>query len=231
MRLTSPVLTLVLMLSLTGCAADAAEKAKVRRVQGDNDKKAGTGRSFAVETTVETTPVPAAAPGWDGERVASGQDDWEPAVGVDPGNPNYVYQLVTRYTGPKPCGNCKLPAMFLRRSIDGGTTWPASLEKVLYRGTQSQYDPQIEVDINGTVHARSLNGTTPGSTYMKSTDRGETWSAGIDWSGQGRKPQWNDHPWLGVSRDGQHIYIGFNSSDSYVVASHDGGSTFSRPVK
>lgn len=224
---------LAISLALAGCALSEAEPpnpdlAKVKKEQ-DEPRKVGSGRSFEALTKVESVPLPAAAPGWNVERVASGQDDWEPAVAVDPGNANYVYQLLTRYTGPKPCGNCKLPSTILRRSIDGGATWLP--DQWLKQTTKAQYDPQIKVDINGNVHAAFLNGTTPGSTYVRSTDRGVTWSAGIDWSGGGRKPQWNDHPWLGVSRDGMHVYIGFNSSDSYVVASHNGGLTFSLPVK
>jgi len=219
---------LAIALSVAGCAMSEAEMGKIRKVQPDEPKKVGTGRSFLSETTVQLAPAPAAAPGWFSENAASGQDDWEPAVAVDPGSASFVYQLVTRYTGPKPCGNCKLPAIVLRRSTNGGVTWT---EQFLKNTTKAQYDPQIAVDINGNVHAAFLNGSTPGSTYVKSTDHGVTWSAGIDWSGGGRKPQWNDHPWLGVSRNGMHVYIGFNSSDSYVVASHDGGNTFSSPVK
>ena len=71
----------------------------------------------------------------------------------------------------------------------------------------------------------------PGSTFIRSLDRGATWSTGISWSGNGKKPQWNDKPWLAISRDGQHVYLGFNSSDSYFVYSHDFGVSFSTPVK
>ena len=220
---------LALALTVAACSATDADMAKRKHEERNEGKKIGTGLSYIQETTIQAVPAPAAAPGWFAENVASGQDDWEPAVAVDPGNANYVYQLITRYTGPKPCGNCKLPAMLLRRSIDGGVTWLP--DQFLAPSSKSQYDPQIEVDINGNVHAVFLNGTTPGSTYVKSTNHGATWSAGVDWSGQGRKPQWNDHPWLGVSRDGMHVYIGFNSSDSYVVYSHTGGSTWSTPVK
>jgi hypothetical protein len=234
---------LAIALSFAGCAvtdADAkkaqtgdqvAEAGKVRKVQPNDpsgDKKVGTGQSFKGLTQVEVTPVPAAAPGWFSETAASGEDDWEPAIAVDPGNANFVYQLVTRYTGPKPCGNCKLPAIRLRRSTDAGATWT---ESWLKQTTKAQYDPQIMVDINGNVHAAFLNGTTPGSTYVKSTDHGATWPTIRDWGGNGAKPQWNDHPWLGLSRNGNDIYIGFNSSDSYAVASHNGGVTWSNPVK
>ena len=218
---------LAIALSVAGCALTDAEMGKVKKTQPDEPRKVGTGRSFIRETMVQLAPVPAAAPGWFSESVASGQDDWEPAIAVDPANANLVYQLITRYTGPKPCGNCKLPAIILRRSINGGATWLA--DQWLKTTSKSQFDPQIRVDTNGNVHAAFLNGTTPGTTYVRSTDHGVTWSAGIDWSGQGRKPQWNDHPWLGISPNGMHVYIGFNSSDSYVVVSHDGGLTFPNP--
>lgn len=224
---------LAISLAFAGCTLsevgmEKGDLAKVKKEQ-DEPRKVGSGRSFLGQTQVETTPVPAAAPGWFSEVAASGQDDWEPAVAVDPANANFVYQLITRYTGPKPCGNCKLPAIVLRRSTNGGQTWLA--DQWLKQTTKAQYDPQIRVDINGNVHAAFLNGTTPGSTYVKSTDHGVTWSASIDWGGQGAKPQWNDHPWLGISPNGQHVYVGFNSSDSYVVVSHNGGSTFTAPLK
>src|SRR5262245_27357478 len=220
---------LAISLAFAGCAQSGADAGKVKKQDPDEPRKVGTGRSFAAETRVDLEAAPAAAPGWFSEAAASGQDDWEPAVAVDPGNANFVYHLITRYTGPKPCGNCKLPAIILRRSTNGGATWLP--DQWLQLTTKAQYDPQIKVDINGNVHAAFLNGTTPGSTYLKSTDHGATWPTSIDWGGQGAKPQWNDHPWLGVSRDGMHVYVGFNSSDSYVVVSHTGGSSFSTPVK
>src|SRR5439155_26815681 len=96
-------LVLALSLSVAGCQAIGSDMSK-RRDDGDGKgKKIGSGRSYVEETTVAVTPTPAAAPGWDSERVWSGQDDWEPGVAVDPVNPNYVYQLTTRYTGPKAC--------------------------------------------------------------------------------------------------------------------------------
>ena len=224
-------LVFALALSVAGCQATGSDMSKIKPGQnGDNKKKTSTGRSFMEQTTVAAAPAPAAAaPGWESERVASGQDDWEPAVAVDPINSNYVYQLVTRYTGPKPCGNCKMPAIVLRRSTDGGATWLP--DQFLAITGRSQYDPQIEVATTGHVFAVWLDAFTPGVTFTKSLDRGATWSTGISWAGKGKKPQWNDKPWLVISKDGQHVYIGFNSSDSYVVSSHDFGASFSSPVK
>ena len=133
-------LALVLALSVAGCQAIGSNISKIKPGQGGDRKKSATGLSFLEQTTVAATPVPAAAaPGWESERVASGQDDWEPAVAVDPINSNYVYQLVTRYTGPKPCGNCKMPAIVLRRSTDSGATWLP--DQFLAITGKSQYDP------------------------------------------------------------------------------------------
>ena len=217
-----------LALLLVGWSVNESKMSKARAT--GEQKKVSSGLSFAAQTVVQATPVPAAPPGggWDSERVMSGQDDWEPAVGADPVNSNYVYQLTTRYTGPKACGNCKLPAIILRRSADGGATWT---EQFLAQTTKKQYDPQIEVASSGWPYAVWLDAFTPGSTFIRSMDRGATWSTGISWSGNGKKPQWNDKPWLAISRDGQHVYLGFNSSDSYFVYSHDFGVSFSGPVK
>jgi len=222
-------LVFALALSVAGCQAIGSDMSK-RKDDGDGKgKKISSGRSYVEETTVAAVPTPAAAPGWDSERVWSGQDDWEPAVAVDPVNPNYVYQLTTRYTGPKACGNCRLPAIILHRSTDGGATWLP--DQFLAATSKSQYDPQIEVAATGHVFAVWLDAFTPGVTFTKSLDRGATWSTGISWAGKGKKPSWDDKPWLTISRDGQHVYIGFNSSDSYVVSSHDFGVSFSAPVK
>ncbi len=220
----------LLALSVAGCVAVGSDMSKSKQDHGDNGKKVGTGLSFADQTVV-VAAAPAAPPasGWDDERVMSGEDDWEPANAVDPVNSNYVYQLTTRYTGPKPCGNCKMPAIVLRRSTDGGATWLA--DKFLAVTGKGQYDPQIQVATSGWVYAVWLDAFTPGSTFVRSMDRGATFSPGISWSGNGKKPQWNDKPWLNISKDGQHVYLGFNSSDSYIVVSHDFGNSFSAPIK
>lgn len=140
---------LVMVLWVAGCTVAGSEMSKQKREPGEPGKKIGSGLSYAGQTSVEATPTPAAASGWDSERVASGQDDWEPAVAADPGNANYIYQLVTRYTGPKPCGNCKMPAIVLRRSVDGGASFT---EQFLSVSGRSQYDPQIAVAANGDVY-------------------------------------------------------------------------------
>ena len=80
-------------------------------------------------------------------------DDWEPAIAADPNAP-YVYALGTRFTPPRRCHGCELPRIVLRVSADDGATWGP--DHFLCRCpsiTNGQYDPIIEVDDTGTVHA------------------------------------------------------------------------------
>jgi len=167
-------------------------------------------------------------PGWGGERVWDRRaDDWEPALAADPGGP-YVYQLTTRFTGPRACDTCPRVHMMLRRSPDGGVTWGPDHYLCRCKGLNGQHDPQIEVSDDGTVFAAWLQGLTPGVTFSKSTDHGRTWSKPVH-----MHVPWSDKPVLAVSPDGQDVYVAFNgpsSGDSYVGVSHDGGDAFA-PVK
>jgi hypothetical protein len=168
------------------------------------------------------------APGWAGERIWRRRtDDWEPALAADPSSP-YVYMLTTRYGWRTACGRCPSPAIILRVSDDGGVTWGNDRFLCRCRGIRSQHDPEIEVDAAGTVHAVWMNSFNPGVAYARSTDRGATWTDPV----QVDVPlAWSDKPILAVSADGTDVYVAFNKSDSYLVASHDGGATFSTPVK
>jgi photosystem II stability/assembly factor-like uncharacterized protein len=192
-------------------------------------EKIGSGRSFAGQVTIE--PLPSAsttAPDADGARLWSGEDDWEPAVAADPSS-DYVYQMTTRYSGPAACRTCALPAMVFRRSADGGATWEP--DRFLLPSRKPQYDPIIEVAANGMVYAVWMESFRPGVSIVRSADHGDTWTEPVSFTDPTGRPRWNDRPVLAVSADGRHVYVAFNSSDSYVVASHDFGATFARPVK
>ena len=168
-------------------------------------------------------------PGFDLERVWSGQDDWEPAIAADPVSATYVYQLTTRFSGPKPCSACPLPAIIFRSSSDSGSTW--NNDRFLAVTGKRQADPEIEVASNGTIYAAFLDGW--GLSVTKSTNHGKNWTKPISLPGIriGTNPSYADKPIVAISSDGQHVYVGFNSGDSYVSASHNFGRTFSNPVR
>ncbi|MFL5735719.1 MAG: sialidase family protein [Actinomycetota bacterium] len=160
-------------------------------------------------------------PGWRGSTLwHHRQDDWEPALAAGPAS-NDVYQLGTRYYGPRACGSCPPIAIIFRRSSDGGRTWGPDRFLCRCAGRPNQFDPQIEVDGRGTVFAAFLQGFTPGVTFMRSDDRGRTWTKPVSF-----RVGWSDKPVLAVSGDGKDVYIAFNGpahGDSYVAQSHDGG--------
>ena len=162
------------------------------------------------------------AQGWGGTQIFGGGNDWEPATAADPSAP-YVYVLTTRYSGkgPLPCASCDLPAMAFRVSSDGGRTFgPVRyLEPNIPGG---QFDPQLATDAAGDVLASWMDGKSR-IMFARSADHGRTWTpARVVSHGAG----WGDHPWLGVSPNGLHVYIGFNHAASWVAQSHDGGSTW-----
>jgi len=214
----------VLLLGVGLVARPVAPRARV----GESDK-IGSGRTQAGQVTVETQPAASRRnAGFERARLWSEFDDWEPAVAADPSS-DTVYQLTTRYDGPPPCPRCGQPAIAFRRSADGGATWEP--DRFLIATGRTQNDPMIEVANDGTVFVAWLNGYRPGVRFMKSTDHGDTWTEPVTFTRLARRPRWNDRPVLAISADGRHVYLAFNASDSYVVASHDGGDTWGRPVQ
>jgi hypothetical protein len=200
--------------------------------KGDPDRDVSGARIAAAHArtvkTVLTTAAPAAAPGFDSERLWSTGNDWEPAVAVDPSSTR-VYQLTTRYGGPKACGSCSDPAIIFRASTDGGATWSADSYICACKSVKAQNDPQIAVANDGTLYAAWLNDYQPGVVFSKSTNHGTTWSTPK--SVEGKSLSFSDKPILEISPTGKDVYIAFNSSDSYVVASHDFGATWGARVK
>ena len=181
------------------------------------------------QVTIQARPTPSLSNnGFEEERLWGPYNDWEPAIAVDRAT-GYVYQLTTRYDGPEPCKRCAGPHIIFRRSIDGGMTWQA--DQFLTPLRKSHNDPQIEVSSDGTIYVAWLNDYVPGVKFIKSSDQGITWTAPISITTKSIKPNWSDKPVLAISADGRDVYIAFNASDSYVVASHDYGATFSQPVR
>lgn len=200
--------------------------------RGESNRHAGRAlaprQALSAEAQAAVPSSSATAAGFDSERVWGSFNDWEPALAVDPGSA-LVYQMTTRYNGPAPCKGCKGPWIVFRRSPDGGNTWEA--ERILTAAKGAYNDPEIEVAGDGTIYAAYLHGYNPGVKFVKSEDRGLTWSAPIALTQGAGPPGWSDKPIVAVSADGQDVYVALNASDSYVVASNDGGATFGNPKK
>jgi len=189
---------------------------------GKGEKKF-TGLSFEKQTRVDRYPFPStAATSLDSERVWSGYDDWEPAIAIHPTNPNIVYQLTTRYNGPKACNGCPLPVIVMRTSTDGGNTWGP--DRFIPNAKKSQNDPEIAVATDGTIYMAWMDGYTPGVAFAKSSNGGATWTPAIHFAPPGTK--FTDKPILLISPNGQYVYVGFNSSDNYVATSSNYGANF-----
>jgi hypothetical protein len=145
--------------------------------------------------------------------------DWEPTVAADPSSA-WVYQMTTPQT-PN--------VLLFRSSADGGATWNAS-RHICRRVAKLhfQYDPQVVVGRDGTVHVACLDNFKPGVVYAQSHDRGHSWSLPIRLDGH--RP-YSDKPILLVSPSGRDVYVGFNAAYAlYVAASHDAGVTWNRAV-
>ena len=105
------------------------------------------------------------------------QDDWEPAIAVDP-HGTYAYLLTTRYSEPKACGNCpKHPDLAAIGPATAAQTWGAPSRICTCPGTAAQNDPEIEVAADGSVYAVWMDDYNPGVVFARSTDHGVTWSA------------------------------------------------------
>lgn len=160
----------------------------------------------------------------------AGADDWEPAIATDPGS-RWMYEMTTRYGGPSACGGIDhmRHCIVFRASRDGGLTW--GFDRVMCPpcdGVTAQNDPQVKVAADGTVYAAWMNDYEV--MVARSKDHGQTWIDVRNLRTLSGLP-WTDKPILLVSPSGRDVYVAFNQSDSYVMASHDRGRTFVPVVK
>ena len=157
-------LAVVAAFAAGSCMPAAEVDAGREREEGKGRKQPST-LSYFDQTKVDAAPTPGAAPGFDAERVWSGFDDWEPAVAADPSTSD-IYQMTTRYNGPKPCNGCPLPAMIFRRSRDGGATWDP--DRFMPTTKAKQNDPQVEVASDGSIYVVWIDGYDPGVRFTRS---------------------------------------------------------------
>ncbi len=183
--------------------------------------------ALQVGPSVATSPPGSPShPLLDNERIWSRFTDWEPAVACSRDG-RFVYQMTTRYGDPAAHSQ---PVIVLRTSTDFGATWFPD-QYVDNRATW-EADPQVQVADDGTVFICWLSLFKPGILFQKSTNHGFTWTPAIVVAPA--SPTflgWSDKPILFISGDGQDVYIAFSETDCYVVVSHDGGQTFSAPIK
>jgi len=94
----------------------------------------------------------------------------------------------------------------------------------------------VEVGSDGTVYVAwldigDLHPEDALHTFVqRSTDHGTTWNDPVDVAGT-QVTDWSDHGGLTISDDGHDVYVAFSAGDSFVAASHDGGTTFGAPVQ
>ena len=217
------LLALLALLGLGACRASSAPPHKARRTHALSTP------AWRNQLTVAQTPTRSQPrSGFDDERLWSREDDWEPALAADPVRPN-VYQLTTRYNPRGGGPGSPDPAIGFRRSIDGGASFGP--DSFLDGVADGQNDPEIAVAQDGTLFAAWLEGYVPGVRFARSTDQGVTWTSPLAVAQGAGPPSWSDKPVLAAGADGLDVFIAFNASDSWIVASHDGGQTFGPPVR
>ncbi len=204
------------------------ERENASREAGEHVGAAVTAADMGRITRAEVRAMaPAvAAPGWAGEIKLGVEDTWEPTIAADP-SASYLYVMYNRFGGPKACKTCPATPMYLRVSSDNGVSWGPETYPCPCPGVkQFQYDPVVKVASNGVVYATWMNHYD--MVFSKSSNHGATWTAPIEVSGA----PWGDKPWIGVSPNGNDVYIAYETaSDVWVAASHNAGASFAAAVK
>lgn len=176
-------------------------------------------------------PLPDLGRRFDSEVPFSPGVDWEPDMAADPSS-SYVYMVVTGF-GRRECRQCAFPSIQYRVSPDGGNSWgPVKFVcgancRAEHLESTGEFDPRIKVANDGTVFVAWLDGWN--AVVARSFDHGETFTLPVN-ATQSRAG-WADFPHLAISPDGKDVYIASNSTDPFIVASHDGGATFGNPVR
>lgn len=164
------------------------------------------------------------------EQLLPGSVDcWEPALATAPNG--HIYVVAGKRHG-MPNDRDFEQQQVVWRSEDGGTTFEGP--RPLTTEGLRHYDQRIAVDANGTVyvsymdHVMEANGRRSSTRLRlaRSSDGGRTFSVQTVTT-----RRVSDKPELAVSSDGPNLYIVYESTPGpTVVASHDGGSTWTEPL-
>lgn len=174
----------------------------------------------ALVGAMAAAPAPAAGR----ERpFSTAYDDWEPAVAAD--RVGHVFLATTRYGGTPACTACPKSFIAFRSSTDGGRTFGPAGYLCACAGFKAQNDPVLATDDRGRLYATWMNDYHV--SFARSDDHGRTWTP---YRVLDRGLRFSDKPWIGVSASGRDVYVVFNQSTPYAVASHDAGRTWSAPV-
>ena len=134
--------------------------------------------------------------------------------------------MYNRFGGPKACQQCPGIPMYVRVSSNNGVSWGPETYLCQCSGVKWQYDPVLKVASNGVVYATFMNGYN--MMFSKSSDHGSH----VEHADRGVRQAVGDKPWIGVSPSGADVYIAYETtSDVWVAASHNGGTSFAAAVK
>jgi len=160
------------------------------------------------------------------------ESDWEPYVATDPLQP-VVYISARNENSAQ--------QTMVKRSANGGSTFTA-VTPLPMAGGKWQADQVMKVDTSGKVYVVWLTQSGGANNwylfFSTSTNGGTSWSTPV-------RPDvndtlaWADKPWMTVSPDGTHVYIGYYGSTkakggtpkAFIVTSVNGGTTFAVPQR
>ncbi len=167
---------------------------------------------------------------------------FETTIAVNPTNPRNIVGASIELVRP-PGGGFGSLVTHPHVSFDGGRTW--TTYDIDYGPGNAAVDPSVAFDAAGKVYLATTRSGGGGGlsdiVVTRSSDGGRNWSSPVTVVSNPERSVFNDHPQLAASGAGNvivtYIKVDFNLGpvlDSANVAdsvSHDGGLTWSDPVK
>lgn len=166
------------------------------------------------------------AAAWTSPRVIGRSNSYLPDIAID--SQGVIHIVWTKSAG-RMCSDC-FP-VFYRRSADGGRTWSRLRE--LSPGQPLRFRLQIKLDLEDNIYVVwdevVDEANVVSSTYVLSSDAGESWSAPVQFESLvGRSKQAT----MGVDGQGNVVAVWRTDQDDYIYRqlSSDGGVSWSAPA-